>query len=70
MSQSGDYVMSLRTYLPGLLALLRATCRYIARNQDRIERFIGPENVAALTAVVVACEALEVILEAVIVPGT
>lgn len=61
--------MSLRTYLPTLLALLRATCNYIGRNRDRIERFIGEENIAALDAVVTACEALEVILEVIVPHG-
>ena len=59
--------MTLRTMLPGLLAVLRLTCKYIARNRDRIERFLEtPENVLLLDAVVVACEAMEAILETLI----
>lgn len=62
--------MALRTYLPTLLAILRLLCKYIATHRDRILRFLGEENVAALDAVVTACEALEAILEVIVVPGT
>lgn len=62
--------MALRTMLPKLLFILRLLCGYIGKHRERIERFIGEENVAALDAVVTACEALEAILEIVIPVGT
>lgn len=59
-----EVYMALRTMLPGLLKVLRETCKYIARNRDRIERFLeNPENVLLLDAVVTACEAMEAVLE-------
>jgi len=59
--------MALKTMLPGLLLVLRHVCSYIARNRDRIERFLEtPENVLLLDAVVVACEAMEAVLKTLI----
>lgn len=62
--------MSVRTYLPKLLLILRLLCGYISRYRERIETFIGPENVAALDAVVAACEAMEAILVVLVPSGT
>jgi len=62
--------MALRTYLPKLLFILRLLCGYIGRNRERIEHFIGEENIAALDAVVTACEALEAILEVIVPVGS
>lgn len=62
--------MGLRTYLPKLLFLLRLVCKYIRRYEDAIRDNL-PSDAArtALSAVIVACEAMEVILEEVIPPA-
>lgn len=63
--------MALRTTLPGLLRVLRLACAYIARNRQRIERFLEtPENVLLLDAVVTSCEAMDAVLEELIPHGT
>lgn len=61
--------MASRTYLPQLLSILRLTCKYIKRWENSIRAAL-PEGSAqtALTAVVVACEAMEDILKEVIPP--
>jgi len=57
--------MAAKTWLPGLIRVLRASCRYIRDNREFLNRFITTEEgQAALDAVYTACQALEVIVEA------
>lgn len=59
--------MGFRTYLPGLLQILRITCRYIKRWETQIRNGLPSGNAqTALTAVLTACEAMEDILTAII----
>ena len=61
--------MTVRTYLPTLLFILRKTCKYIATHRSTILRFIGDDHTAQLDAVVTACEILEAIVEAALPPS-
>lgn len=63
-------VMALRTYLPTLRVIARSLCGYIRRHDEKIREYIGTENEAALDAVLVACDALEAILDVIIVEGS
>lgn len=62
--------MAVKTYLPMLLVVLRKTCQYIKRWEDKIKANVGEDNVALVDAVVVACEALEVVVDALTPSGT
>lgn len=55
--------MGVRTYLPGLLRVLRLMCRYALRWEDKIRQNL-PDGAAqdAFTAAIVACQALEEIV--------
>lgn len=62
--------MALRTYLPTLLVIAKSLCAYIRRHDEKIRQYIGEENEAVLDAVLVACDALESVLEVLIVEGS
>lgn len=50
--------MGSRTYLPTLVSMLRAVCRYIVRNRETLDRFLVTDDKRLLLdAVVVACDA-------------
>ena len=52
------YKVGSRTYIPTLLMMLRALCRYIVRNRETLDKFLEtPEKRLLLDAVVVACDA-------------
>jgi hypothetical protein len=53
----------MKTYLPRLLQIARVICKYIRRYEDKIKANIPEESWPALAAVLVACDALEVVLE-------
>jgi hypothetical protein len=57
-----------KSYLPKLLLIARAVCNYIRRYQDKIAENLGEDGVALLAAVLVACDALEVAIVAVLPP--
>jgi hypothetical protein len=63
--------MAFKTYLPALRFILEKSCRYIARYETQIRSHL-PAGAAqeALTAVVTACQALIVFLDAAIPPAT
>jgi len=61
--------MAAKTFLPRLLDLLRATCRYITRYELTIRENIPPEHEDKLDAVLVACAALAVVLDEIIPTG-
>lgn len=56
--------MANRTYLPKLLRLLRITCKYMKRWETFIRDHLPDEAAqTAFSNVLVACEALEAIVE-------
>lgn len=63
--------MALRTYLPGILQLMRKLCKYGKRWETQIRTQL-PDGAAqtAFTNVLVACEAFEDIVSALIPPPT
>lgn len=63
------FKMALRTYLPTLRVIARALCAYIRKHEDKIRASLGSENEAALDAVLVACDVLEGVLDALIETG-
>lgn len=48
--------MASRTYIPALVGLLHAVCKYIARYRTTIETFLPEGGADALSAIVAACE--------------
>jgi hypothetical protein len=64
----GD-VMGLRTYLPTMLVLARAVCKYIANHEAKIKEFIGEGNANKVDAANTACSILVAALETVIEVG-
>ena len=57
-----------KTYLPTLLRILARVCSYIIKYRKTIEENLPPEGSPALTAVIVACEALIAIIDIVELP--
>lgn len=53
----------MRTYLPGLIFLLRKVCKYIGKYRDTIVSVVGDENSAKVDAIVTACNILMPVLE-------
>ena len=51
--------MGSRTWLPTLIYWLRVLCNYINRNERQIREHLTSDGNAALTALLVACAALE-----------
>lgn len=49
--------MAAKTFIPKLLAILHTLCVYIVRYRMTIEKFLTPEQIVLLNAVVAACEA-------------
>lgn len=47
--------MASRTYLPALIALLKAVCNYIVKHRDRIIETIGAEHASKVDGIVTAC---------------
>lgn len=62
--------MGLRTYLPLLRVIAHRLCSYIREHRDKIDEFIGEENVDAVSAALLACDVLCDILDTVIVEGS
>lgn len=59
--------MGLKTYLPKLLFIARLLCNYIRKYEDKIRTNLGTDaNRAKLDALLLACDALEVVLEAIV----
>jgi hypothetical protein len=58
--------MGLRTYLPTLRVVLKATCNYINEHYDDILRFLGEEHKTRLDAANTACNVLVDILNTII----
>lgn len=61
--------MATRTYLPTLQAVARQLCLYITRYNLQIREALPSDKHALLDAVMVACEALTLALEAEIPKG-
>lgn len=61
--------MSLRTYLPTMLVLARAVCRYIADHEAKIKENLGEGNANKVDAANTACAILVAALEAAITVG-
>jgi len=57
---------NVKTFLPKLLLIARTLCNYIRRYDATIRKYIGEGNEATLDAVLVACDALEIAIEAVL----
>lgn len=53
-----------RTYLPQLAKILLLVCGYIGRYRVTILKYMPPDSDALLDALMVACEALRVVVEA------
>lgn len=62
--------MGLRTFLPTLRFLVRSVCNYINDHQEAIERFVGEEHVAKVSAANAACNILALTLDTIIPPPT
>lgn len=50
--------MARKTWIPGLIRVMKEACRYINRWNLQLKEFIPPSAVPLLDAVVDACEAL------------
>lgn len=48
--------MTVRTYIPKLVAVLHFTCKYIAKYRETITKFLPEGGDAALTGIITACE--------------
>jgi len=55
--------MALKTWIPKLIKILDATCKYIRRWEQQLHKFIPEEHWPKLDAVVTACVALNEVLE-------
>ena len=53
-----------RTYLPTLANILLMVCNYIGRYRVTILKYLPEDSEALLDALMVACEALRVVVEA------
>jgi len=62
--------MGLRTYLPTLRLVANVVCTYIGEHREKINEFVGEENVAAVDAALAACSVLVGILDGIIVHPT
>lgn len=51
-----------RTYIPGIIALVRLACRYMDRYDAKIRENIPPEHLAVYSALHTACDAFEAII--------
>lgn len=68
MSQWGMN-MGLRTYLPTMLVLARAVCKYIGNHEAKIKSNLGEGNANKVDAALTACAILVAALEATIEIG-
>lgn len=59
-----------KTWLPKLLLLAQALCKYIRRYEDKIKSMLPEGGPAAVDAVLLACDALETVILLVIPPAT
>lgn len=57
-----------KTWLPQLLKFGQRLCNYIRKYENQIKRTLPEENWGLLTAVLVACDALEVAIIALLPP--
>jgi len=53
-----------RTYLPTLVKILLSVCGFIGRYRVTILKYMPPDSEALLDAVMVACDALRIVVEA------
>ena len=59
-----------KTWLPTLAKVLQRVCKYINRYRNELERTIPEESWPLLDAVIVACQALDVVVEGLLEPPT
>lgn len=60
--------MGLKTYLPTLYLLLRKICVYIEKHKPTIVAHLGDGGAAAIDAYLVACDVLEALVQANLIP--
>lgn len=60
----------MKTWLPALAFILQRVCKYITRWRAQIERNMPEENWPLLDAVLVACTALDEVVEGLIPNNT
>jgi len=53
-----------RTYLPTLTKILLSVCGFIGRYRVTILKYMPPDSETLLDAVMVACDALRIVVEA------
>lgn len=58
----------MKTYLPKLLLIARLVCNYIRRYESKIKDTIPEESWPVLDGVLTACDALEVVIVALLPP--
>lgn len=54
--------MPVRTYLPGIIALARAMCRFIDRYETQIRANLPSEYIPTFEALQTACDAFDAII--------